>query len=117
MDYLQLVSEAGSTKARHASSTAERALRTLIAERAARAHGRHSGDRAGARPREAVCLGSALPALQWPSPSAGGAARGEGDRPLPAPSPGGEAVTGTFPGSFALLGVGVRGEGGLGGGE
>lgn len=47
MDYLQFVSEAGSTKARHASSTRQRALRTLIAEWAARAHGRRSGDRAG----------------------------------------------------------------------
>lgn len=47
MGYLQFVSEAGSTKARHASSTRQRALRTLIAEQAARAHGRRSGDRAG----------------------------------------------------------------------
>lgn len=77
MDYLQFVSETGITRARQASSTRKRALRTLIAERMAGGQGWRSGDRACARAAE----GSCEPGLCSPSSAAAQPERGRAEQP------------------------------------
>lgn len=118
LDYLQFDSETVSTRARQASSTRKRALRTLIAERAAGGQGWRSGGTVPALGRlsGAASSGSALPALLRPSLSTGGRSS-QGRRGPPAPSPQPGRGSGDWDISWKLFAAGGGGRVGRWGGQ